>query len=177
MSEWTEQQEAVRERVIGFLLFLTSKEASDLLHEYVSPAKLAFEMCKIWFNHIFDAGMRYLDNIKADYSEEKAELFRSSFDDEEWKSLERFHHFWELRLDMLPDKYRRQEEFPGNDTWTNIRRDAGYVLRALAPDLTERQKALAESVATIRRQHNNQLSPTRDWRALLLPPGSTEEQD
>ena len=98
---------------------------------------------KLWrfatFDDVFVAGTRYLEGLKGDYDESAATEFRAAFTDEEWKYLERFHRFLELRIDMMPAAARRERRLPDSPVWQSIVRDAGYLLELLEPDPARRR--------------------------------------
>ncbi len=105
--------------------------------------ELAFELCRVWFDDIYAPGSRYIDGLKGNYSTAEAEKFWESFTKEERAALERFHRFFELRLEMLPKKARAREIFPQNDLWDSTTRDAGHVLEALAVDTGRLEQELS----------------------------------
>lgn len=132
----------IREQVISFLLFLTSETCLKSCYRYMPAEKFNFELCRVWFEEIYAPGRRYLTTLKGDFSEEAARFFQTCFTEEEFQSLERFHRFWELRLDMLAEKCRQQGIFPDNDSWGNLRRDARYLVETLEPDKRRRRTLL-----------------------------------
>ncbi len=124
-----------REHVIVFLLFLTSEESLKACHKFIAPEKLAFELARIWFDDIYLPGRRYLDGgLKGDHSEKAIAKFAEDFTQDEFKALERFHHFFELRLGMVPVSKRETGDWPQNDTWSNMVKDAGNLLDLFALD-------------------------------------------
>lgn len=96
--------------------------------------RLSFELCRLWFDRIYVPGIRYLDGLKGNRSEEAVKQFEACFTEAERKALARFHHFLELRIDMLPNTIRERHVFPLNDTWQHIVKDASYLLGELATD-------------------------------------------
>ena len=129
------ETEKTREHVIIFLLFLTSEESLKVCHKFIAPGKLAFELARIWFDDIYLPGIRYLDGgLKGDYSEKAVAKFAEGFTQDEFKALERFHHFFELRLEMVPASARETGDWPQNDTWSNMVKDARNLLNLFSLD-------------------------------------------
>lgn len=158
------QAQNIRERVIDFLLFLSSEEhwrASCLL---MPAERLAFELSRLWFNEIYAPGRRYLESLKGDFSPKKAQEFRECFSDEEMESLERFHRFFELRIDMLPETARQQGIFPESDAWRNIMRHAAYLAEELEPEAEKRRNRLAKYLRKAL-MHQTPLPEGNDWPA------------
>lgn len=141
-----------RDRVLIFLGFFTSKESQQAHLPTVPEGQLAFELCSLWFEEVFVAGMRYLDGVKGDYDKQAAADFRASFTDEEWKYLERFHRFLELRVDMMPESAKRQRVLPANNLWESIVRDARYLYELLEPDERKRRKLTTDKALRMLRQ-------------------------
>lgn len=129
---------SARERVLVFLGFFTSQESQRAFAPEIPAENLAYELCNIWFDRVFVAGTRYLDGIRGDRDEEEAAAFRAAFNDEEWKYLERFHRFLELRIDMMPSTLKAGRAIPNNNLWESIQRDAQYLFELLEPDLKKR---------------------------------------
>lgn len=136
------QPQNIRDRVIDFLLFLASEKHWRASRRLIAPELLAFELSRLWFDEIYAPGGRYLESLKGDFSQEKAQEFRSYFSDEEMESLERFHRFFELRIDMLPETARQKGIFPESDAWRNIMRHAAYLAEELEPDAEKRRSRL-----------------------------------
>ena len=129
------ETEKTREHVIVFLLFLTSEESLKACHKFIAPGKLAFELARIWFDDIYLPGIRYLDGgLKGDNSEKAVAEFTEGFTQDEFKALERFHHFFELRLEMVPASTRATGDWPQNDTWSNMVKDARNLLNLFPVD-------------------------------------------
>ena len=128
-------EEKTRKQVIVFLLFLTSEESLKVCHKFITPDELSCKLARMWFDEIYVPGIRYLDGgLKGDYSEEGVEKFQASFTEDEFKALERFHHFFELRLEMIPDSSRKSGVWPPNDSWSNVVKDARNLLNLFALD-------------------------------------------
>jgi hypothetical protein len=134
---------SLRDRVVLFLLFLTSDACRDTLAKVIPEDRVIFELCRVWFDEIYVPGPRYLDGIKGDVTSERIAEFAAHFSEDEFAALERFHAFFELRLDMLPERVVRERSFPTSDLWMNIVRDARYIVEDLEPD-AERRRALIE---------------------------------
>ncbi len=145
MSKEAENIEMARERVLVFLSFFISSESQRAFLPEVPAETLAYELCNIWFDRVFVAGKRYLDGIRGDWDEEEANVFRNAFDDEQWKYLERFHRFLELRVDMMPDLQKEKRQIPNNNLWESVVRDAGYLFELLEPDVKKR-RAITQSL-------------------------------
>lgn len=145
-SEHLAAVQKIRQQVIFYLLFLTTEECLQVCGRIVPAEKLAFELCRVWFDEIYFPGTRYLKAIKGDFSTAKAALFEEAFAIEELIELERFHRFFELRIEMLPDKAKCFAAFPANDLWRNLVRHASYVLEEIAPEAAKLRPALIEKV-------------------------------
>jgi hypothetical protein len=113
----------------------------------IEPERLAFELCRIWFDDIYIVGHRYFDGLKGDFSPEGAAEFRAQFTSIELEALDRFSQFLELRLEMLPQRVRTSERIPDNDTWRNLVKDAAYLLEDLDPRTAPRSRRLAERLS------------------------------
>jgi len=136
-----------RERVIFFLLLMTSKDALDACQEFFPQEKLAFELSRLWFDEIYTPGLSYLDDsLKGDYSEEKIRQFEDAFEVEEIIELERFHRFFELRIEMLQAKHKKAGNFPESDLWRNMVKHASYLLQALTPNARKLQDAFGKKI-------------------------------
>lgn len=130
--------------VVTYLALLSSDAARDALGRLIPPERLAYELCRIWFDEIFIAGHRYFDGLKGDFSQEAADRFRNAFTDEELAAIERFSRFLELRLEMLSNPTVKVGRIPDNDAWRSLVRDAGYLLDDLDPEGPVRRRRLAE---------------------------------
>lgn len=138
-----------RERVITYLTLLSSEASRQTLTQIVEPERLAFELCRTWFDDIYIAGHRYFDGLKGDFSPNAAEVFYSAFTAGEMAALERFSQFLELRLDMLPKSDLVARRIPDNDTWRNFVKDARYLLEDLDPHAKVRSRRLAEHLSKV----------------------------
>ncbi len=150
-----------RERVATFLTLVASDAARETLGRWIDQDRLAFELCRIWFDDIYLPSRRYFDALKGDYSEAAAEHFRSAFSNEELAGLERFTRFLELRLEMLSSESRSSRRIPNSDAWQSLVRHAFYLLDDLEPDAEYRRARLSENVADLGR------SGTLDIEGLL----------
>ena len=95
----------VRDRVVVFLAFLTSEKCREACRRHASSEELAAALARLWFDEIYVPGERYLHSLKGDRSEEDIERFQACFTDDERAALERFHGFFELRLDFVSNRY------------------------------------------------------------------------
>ena len=138
-----------RERVATYLTLLASDSAREALTRWIDHDRLAFELCRIWFDDIYVPSRRYFDALKGDYSEEAAQRFNSYFSSEELAGLERFTRFLELRMEMLPGAARSSRRMANNDAWQSLVRHAFYMLDDLEPDAEYRRARLAESLANL----------------------------
>lgn len=137
-----------RQRVILYLAFLSSRDCQSICSRFAKAEKLAFQLCRLWFDEIYTPGTRYIDGLKGTRSEVEADEFWSDFTEEERMALERFHRFLELRIDMLPADAKEREIFPQNDLWISVTRDASHVLEALAVDVDRLERDLMWIVRT-----------------------------
>lgn len=136
-----------RERVATYLTLLASDAAREMLGRYIDRDRLAFELCRIWFDDIYVPSRRYFDTLKGDFSEEAVERFNAAFRDDERAGLERFSRFLELRMEMLSSAARSLRRMPNNDAWQGLVRHAVYMLDDLEPDAEYRKARLADAVA------------------------------
>ena len=128
-------EEKIRKHVIVFLLFLTSEESLKVCHKFITPEKLSLKLARMWFDEIYVPGIRYLDGgLKGEYSDEEVGNFQDSFTEDEFKALERFHHFFQLRLEMIPASCRKSGVWPQNDSWSNVVKDARNLINLFALD-------------------------------------------
>ena len=123
-----------RERVVVFLAFLTSERCQQACRRHAMPEELAAALSRLWFDEIYVPGERYLDGLKGDRSDEDFDRFRACFSDDERAALERFHGFFELRLDFVSNSARGRAFFPDNDSWRSLLHHAAYLLDDLDPD-------------------------------------------
>jgi hypothetical protein len=102
----------------------------------------------LWFDEIYVPGTRYMDGLKGDRDEDEVSAFSDLFTAEELTSLERFHAFLDLRLDMVSERVLENHSFPAGDMWENIVRDARYLVEDLEPD-AERRRHLVDWLADL----------------------------
>ncbi len=133
-----------RRRMTTLLGLLASEDAQETLAERFERPQLAYELACAWFDDVYVPSERYMDGLKGDLSSEAAETFRDAFDPVEIAAMERFHRFFELRIDMLSPALLASRRIPIDDRWQSLMKDAGYLLEDLggAKDL---QRRLAES--------------------------------
>lgn len=89
-------------------------------------------MCRLWFDDVYIPSNRYMDGLKGDQNPSKVAAFLEHFTDDEVASMERFHAFLDLRLDMVSNAT--------GETWKNIVRDAQYLVEDLEPNEKRRQQ-------------------------------------
>lgn len=133
-----------RRRMTTLLGLLASEDAQETLAKRFARPQLAYELACAWFDDVYVPSERYMDGLKGDLSSEVAETFRDAFDPVEIAAMERFHRFFELRIDMLSPALLASRRIPVDDRWRSLMKDAGYLLEDLggAKDL---QRRLAES--------------------------------
>jgi len=149
MEVLEQHDEAVRRRVTLFLLFFSSDRCVAAASVLLSPGRVAFDLCRLWFDDIYVPSTRYMDGLKGDRSATDVQQFERAFSSDELLSLERFHAFLELRLDMLSDAHRRDRIFPPSDLWDNVMRDARYLAETLEPNHTQREALLSWLVSVL----------------------------
>ena len=123
-----------RERIILFLAFLTSPECQALCRKAAAPEDIAARLTRIWFDDLYAPGDTYLSGLKGHGTEADIDSFESSFSEDELTTMERFHGFFELRLNFLANSRTGRAKFPDNDSWKSLVRHADHVLSALAPN-------------------------------------------
>ncbi len=148
-NDYSKSDSQIREQVVQFLLFMTSEKTIKALKRFIPSERVAFELSRLWFEEIYTPSTRYLTSLKGDFSEERAEQFRKSFSEEEFEALERFHRFFELRIDMLTERHIQQRIFPQEDMWQNILRDARRLVGKIDPDYQSKQERLAKKIEEI----------------------------
>lgn len=127
--------ERPRDRVVLLLGLISSKDAQRrACASGGSREELAFELCRVWIEEVFDPSMSYLDGWKGDRDPEAERRFWAAFTEAEREALERFHRFVELRIEMLPEEARTRGAFPEGDRWDNLVRDASNTLEELEDD-------------------------------------------
>lgn len=135
-----------RERVVVFLAFLSSDACRDACRRHAQAEELAAALARLWFDEIYVPGERYLDGLKGDRSDDDLERFNACFTADERAALERFHGFFELRLDFVSNSTLGRAFFPDNDSWRSLVQHAAYVLADLEPDPDRLRTLLAAFV-------------------------------
>lgn len=134
-----------RRRIATLLGLLTSEEAQETLSQPLGRPRLAYELACAWFDDAYVPSERYMDGLKGDLAPEAAETFRDAFDPVELAAMERFHRFFELRIDMLPDAMIASRRIPMDDRWRSLMKDAGYLLEDIGGNAENFRRRLAES--------------------------------
>ncbi len=134
-----------RRRVATLLGLLTSEEAQETMSQRLGRSRLAYELACAWFDDVYVPSERYMDGLKGDMAPEAAETFRDAFDPVELAAMERFHRFFELRIDMLPDAMIASRCIPMDDRWRSLMKDAGYLLEDIGGNAENFRRRLAES--------------------------------
>lgn len=132
----------VRSRVLDALVLIQNADRLVTVRPGMPPENIAFELCRLWFDHIYTPGLRYMDGLKGDPDADASALFMEAFSDEEASWLERFNRFLELRVDRLSDDQKAEGVFPANDTWRGIMRDAGNLVDLLDEDKKRRTRRI-----------------------------------
>ena len=130
-----------RERVVVFLAFLTSEGCQAACRRHALPETLAAALARLWFDEIYVPGESYLHGLKGDRSDDDLDRFYACFSDDERAALERFHGFFELRIDFVTNSALGRAFFPDNDSWRSLIKHAAYVLADLDPN-PDRLRAL-----------------------------------
>lgn len=160
-----------RERVATFLTLMASESAREALGRWIDQDRLAFELCRIWFDEIYLPSRRYFDALKGDYSEAAADRFRTAFSADELAGLERFTRFLELRMEMLSSDARSARRVPNNDAWQGLVRHAFYMLDDLEPDSEYRRARLSEDLSRLDR--DGTFDADHVLAAVLTPPADS----
>ena len=138
----TQDRQNVRDRVLDALTLIHLAPRFMAARPEVPGERIAYALCRHWFDDVFEAGVAYIDGIKGDRDDEAAARFAAAFDDEEWSYLERFHRFLEIRIARLPEDAHARRAYPVDDSWRGIVRDAGNTAELLGADLPERAERL-----------------------------------
>ena len=133
-----------RRRITTLLGLLASEEAQETLAKRLERPRLAYELACAWFDDAYVPSERYMDGLKGDLASEAAETFRDAFDPVEIAAMERFHRFFELRIDMMPPDLLASRRIPIDDRWRSLMKDAGYLLEDLG-SAEDFRRRLAES--------------------------------
>ncbi|MEX0821131.1 MAG: hypothetical protein WD021_03210 [Rhodothermales bacterium] len=146
MSGSVEKTPDHRQRVATLLALLAGEKSQEVLARHASRERVAYELTRVWFDEIYVPGGRYLGGLKGDFSRASAETFNDAFDPVEIAAMERFHRFFELRVEMLPGDFIEAERIPIDERWRSLMRDAGYLLEDLGIDVGDRGRRLASSL-------------------------------
>ena len=140
--------ETVRERVLDALALIRSAPVLNSVFPDLSTEKIAFELCRMWFDLIYKPGHRYMEGFKGDRDQEEALDFESAFTEDEFAYLERFNRFLELRVDRLDQDEWADGRFPDSDTWHAIIRDADNLLELIegAPSKIKRLESTEQKL-------------------------------
>ena len=147
-TSWTS---AARERVTVFLAFLTSEDCRAACREHGRPEELAAALTRLWFDEIYVPGEMAFSGIRPAIDPDALKNFTSAFSESELQALQRFHGFFELRLNFLSNRLYGRAFFPENDSWRALLDHAGYVLAELDPDHERLKGILAALAAQIRK--------------------------
>lgn len=123
-----------RERVVVFLGFLTSEKCRKACARHAQPEIVAATLTRLWFEEIYVPSETIIDSIEPVPDSDDCARFRDCFNTEELVALERFHGFFELRLNFLTNQIYGKAFFPDNDSWRSLIDHAKYVLSELDPD-------------------------------------------
>lgn len=158
-----------RERIIVFLGFLSSEKCRDVCSRHAQPEMLAAILTRMWFEEIYVPSETAIDSIKPDLDPVECERFRGCFSAEELVALERFHGFFELRLNFLTNQVYGKAFFPENDSWQSLIDHAKYVLSELDPNPEWLQSMLETMIQNLQR---GALADGLYNPQLLLPPNN-----
>lgn len=136
-----------RRRVAAYLALLSSRKAHTVLGRIIEPQRLAFALCRAWFEVVYVPSGRYLDGLRGDVSHEAVRSFETAFDDDELAALERFHRFFELRLERQPAEVLESGRILLDDPWDALVKDAGYLLESLEVDANEVRSRLEDRLS------------------------------
>lgn len=142
MNKRVEKLPDHRRRVALLLALQASEETQRILAQSTGRERLAYEIALAWFDDVYVPSNRYLGGLKGDYSPEAAEQFADAFDPVELAAMERFHRFFELRMDMLPSRLLDERRIPIDERWQSLMRDAGYLLEDLGVDVVRLRRRL-----------------------------------
>lgn len=125
----------VRARILDALGLIASFREVLVARPGLSPERLSFLLCRMWFDEVYVPGRRYLDGLKGDFDPVAAERVLALFDEDEQRWLERFNRFLELRVAALGTGPLNQGIFPVGERWESVIRDAGYLVELLGGNL------------------------------------------
>ena len=107
----------------------------------LSEAAAGFQLCRFWFESVYEPGLWTVDGLRGDRDKERIEAFWRAFDEEERSYLERFNRFVELRLEMTPEELGKKGEVDP-DRWAGIVRDARNTLELIEPNFSATRKTI-----------------------------------
>jgi len=134
-----------RARVIGFLAFLSghagvpSRENNSIVRNDLPQV-----LSGLWFDEIFLPSRRYLDCLKGDQAESASAAFWSEFSQPERNALERFHRFFELRLEMMERGLKRGDGEDILNFWSHTVKDAALALNSFHSHLEKSYEQLGK---------------------------------
>lgn len=155
-----------------FLGFLTSEKCRKACSKHARPELLAAMLTQLWFEEIYVPSETAINGIKPVPAPEDCRRFNACFTSEELVALERFHGFFELRLDFLTNQIYGRAFFPENSSWRSILEHAKYVLAELNPD-PEWLRSLLESM--IQNLQNGTLREGLCCPRQLMPPNHIQQ--
>jgi len=132
----------IRERVLDALALIHIAPRIMAARPDVPAERIAYALCRYWMDVVFEPGLRYVDGFKGDRDPKALDRFEAAFNEDEWEYLERFHRFVELRLDRLGPQDHADGQYPVDDSWHGITRDARNTAELLGDDPQERAKRL-----------------------------------
>jgi hypothetical protein len=132
----------IRARVLDALLLFRHADALSSIRPDLTGERIAFELCRLWFDDVYTPSRRYMEGLKGDWDADAEEAFRDAFSPEESTWLERFHRFLELRIDRLSAAQKADAVFPNNDTWRGVMRDAGNLLDLMDDERARRVECI-----------------------------------
>ena len=135
-----------------FLGFLTSEKCRTACSRHARPEFLAAMLTQLWFEEIYVPSETAIDGIRPVPDPEDCRRFNACFSTEELGSLERFHGFFELKLNLLTNQIYGRAFFPENDSWQGILNHAKYLLAELNPDPDWLQSILEALIQNIQNE-------------------------
>ncbi|MCY3487422.1 MAG: hypothetical protein OXH34_03185 [Bacteroidetes bacterium] len=123
-----------RERVVVFLGFLTSEKCRKACSGHAQPEMIAAMLTRLWFEEIYVPSETGIDTLKPVPDPDDCARFNGCFSAGELTALERFHGFFELRLNFLTNQVYGKAFFPENDSWRSLIEHARHVLSELDPN-------------------------------------------
>ena len=133
-----------------FLAFLTSEDCRAACREHARPEELAAALTRLWFDEIYLPSDTTFSGIKPAGDADAQSGFRQAFTEPELKALERFHGFYELRMNFRSNRLYGRAFFPENDSWKALLDHAEHVLAELNPDYDRLKSILAALVERVK---------------------------